>query len=548
MFRRFQYGFTMLALVSPLCIFSSGCTSFREYVSNGFKVGHNYSPPSAPVAKQWIAESEEKDRDRVRVVANKLSLWWTAFNDPDLNRLMSSAYRQNLTLRQAGMRVLESRAQLGITTGLIFPQAQSASAGYRRTGGTAIGFGDAWNLGFNLAWELDFWGQFRRAISAANDQLDASIENYDAVLVTLMGDVASTYVRIRTDQERLRLLQENVDLQQNVILPILRKRLEVGKAGLTSVDVLQAESTLAQTLTQIPPVLIDMRQANDQLCTLLGIPVEDLTLEPEPGANPYRIGSQAHLPSPPPVEEINVYIPAELLRHRPDIRQAERLVAAQAEQIGIAESDFYPAITINGSMGYTAAQFSHLFNTNAFTGSFGPSFQWNILNYGRIINNVRLQDARFQEVAISYQNLVLAAGQEVEDGLVNYLRSVERKQLLDRSVEITRLARDATWTQYDVGLQGVDYNRWTVLEQNFISQQDSWAQARGQILQGMIQVYRALGGGWQIRLNAQNAGESTAPMPPMPADNRDIPEGAAQPPIPAEAPTPAPKAVPNPPQ
>ncbi len=185
----------LMILAASLC----GCTSFKEYIQNGFKVGPNYCPPSAPVAQEWIDANDK----RVRTDCDDLSKWWTVFNDPGLDALICCAYRQNLTLREAGCRVLEARAQLGITTGQIFPQSQTMTGSYTRNAvsrevvsGQAIvaPFFNQWNYGFNLNWELDFWGRFRRAIESDAANLNASVEDYDDVLVTLLGDVATNYV------------------------------------------------------------------------------------------------------------------------------------------------------------------------------------------------------------------------------------------------------------------------------------------------------------------------------------------------------------------
>ena len=202
------------------------------------------------------------------------------------------------------------------------------------------------------------------------------------------------------------------------------------------------------------------------------------------------------------------------------MRRAERLAAAQAEEIGIAESDLYPAFYINGNFGYSARKFADLFRTTSLNGSFGPSFNWNLLNYGRIVNDVRYQDERFRELVISYQNTVLSANEEVENGLVNYLRSQRRTKLLDESVEAARKAVKIVIAQYEKG--AVDFNRYATIEQNLVTQQDSAAQARGQIAQGLIQVYRALGGGWEYPFDnmlpeaAPGAGAWSPEVVPLP--------------------------------
>jgi NodT family efflux transporter outer membrane factor (OMF) lipoprotein len=494
--------------VTALVVALSGCTSFHDYIQNGFKVGPNYCAPAAPVAQHWI------DAASIRQPADMESLrrWWTVFNDPKLNYLVECAYHQNLTLREAGFRVLQSRAQLAIAQGNLFPQTQTATGGYSRLAEAlspaAVGatrFFDNWNYGFNLNWELDFWGQFRRAVAAADANLDASVEGYDAAIVTMLGDIAESYVYVRSDQEQIRLLKANVKLQREV-LQFIEARFKEGYRQI-ELDEDQAVLNLKQTEAQIQPLEIDLRQREDQLCVLLGMPPVDLA----------NLLGEGPIPTTPP--EVAIGIPADLLRRRPDVRQAERLAAAQGEQIGIAEAALYPAFSIDGTLGYSAQNFSDLFKSTAFNGSVGPSFQWNLLNYGRLVNNVRSQDAQFQQLVVAYQLLVLQASQQVEDGLVNFLRSQRQAKILDESVVAADKAVKNVVAQWKVG--SVDFNRYSVIELQRVQQQILAAQAHGQIAQGLIATYRALGGGWEIRLG-YNAAAPLAPGPvpgiPYPAE------------------------------
>jgi outer membrane protein TolC len=540
MLRVLQPGPTALAAIAAMVLSGSGCTGVRQYLDNGFKVGPNYCPPRAPVAEHWIDAADP----RLRKESEDLSLWWTVFNDPVLNRLIAEAYQQNLSLREAGFRVLQARAQFGIARGSVFPQLQDAFGSYRREG-ISQSFFDQWSFGFSLAWELDFWGRFRRAVAAADDQWDASIEEYDYVLVTLLADVAANYVQIRTDQQRIALLEKNLRLQQGV-REVVRRQLEAGMKNVTAIDLNQATSNLLQTQAQIPQLEIDLRQATNRLCILLGMPplelqrtldawkaedlrkseklqkagevLDNLLTSPEP-LKPEDVQTIEEMWKtigtvyiPPVPKQVAVGIPAELLRRRPDVRGAERQAAAQGELVGIAEAELYPAFSINGTLGYQARQFADLFSSTAFNGSVGPSFQWNILNYGRIVNNVRLQDARFQELVVAYQNTVLQADQEVEDGLVTFLRAQDRADLLRQSAEAGQRAVIVAFRQLSEGT--TQFNQYAVIEQGLVQQEDSWAQARGEIALGLIAVYRALGGGWQIRLRPEGAAPAMQELPP----------------------------------
>jgi outer membrane protein TolC len=231
------------------------------------------------------------------------------------------------------------------------------------------------------------------------------------------------------------------------------------------------------------------------------------------------------IPTAPP--EVAVGIPADLLQRRPDIRQAERNAAAQSALIGVAQANLYPHISINGTIGYQAAQLSNLLTPNAFQGSVGPSFQWNVLNYGRIVNDVRYQDAKFRELLIAYQNTVLTAHEETENGLVTFLRSQQQAKILHHSVHDAQEALDLAIPLYMAGTADargatvIDLNRLVVIETTLVQQQDAEAVARGQIALGLIQIYKALGGGWQLRceevkpLLIQPPAES-APLPSPP--------------------------------
>jgi NodT family efflux transporter outer membrane factor (OMF) lipoprotein len=427
---------------------------------------------------------------------------------------------------------LQARALLDYTKGNLFPQSQTASGSYSRTvNGANVGnvASDVWNLGFNLNWELDFWGRYRRMVFEAADNLEASCFDYDAVLVTLLGDVAASYVTIRTDQERIELLKNNVELQRGV-LQFVERRFKAG-FRVNELDVDQARSTLAQTAAQIPLVEIDMRKANDALCVLLGMPAADLTKELGKGK----------IPQPP--TEIAIGLPADLLRRRPDVQQAERVATAQGEEIGIAESDLYPAFYINGTLDWRANNLRDLFSSSSFSGSTGPSFQWNLLNYGRIRANIRYEEARFRELVLAYQQTVLQADQEVEDGLIVFLRQHDRARNLEESVDAAQKAVKIVVAQFEKG--SVDFNRYATIAQNLVVQQDSYAQARGDRAKGLIQVYRALGGGWEIRAQSNEETVADAPIvvpeaPELPAP----PAPKAQPAAPEAVPAPKPRRLP----
>jgi NodT family efflux transporter outer membrane factor (OMF) lipoprotein len=519
-----------VAALLALTLSGSGCTPFTEYIHNGLKVGPNYRKPPAAVAPDWIDASDK----RIRRGDDDLSHWWKVFHDPILDSLICTAYRQNLTLREAGFRILEARAQVGIAVGNILPQTQQMMGGHTREAfsletanrtvnasnpNTGPRFFGQWDFGFTLAWELDFWGRFRRAVESAVASLDASVEDYDDVLVTLLSDVATAYVQMRTLEKRIDYANKNVAIQ--------RETYEIAKSkkGIfaTGLDVDQALSTLKQTEAGIPELEITLRQTTNQLCILLGIPPEELRA---------KLG-RGDIPAAPP--DVVIGIPADLLRRRPDVRRAERQAAAQSAQIGVAEAEFYPHIFFRGTIDYQAALFKNLFNSKALSGSVGPTFQWNILNYGRILNNVRFQDAKFQELVAFYQQTVLNANKEVEDGLITFLKAHQRTQLQQESANAGVAAVKAIQDLWKGGLLN-DYTRVAQLEQNLVLLQDVLAQAEGEIALGLIQVYKALGGGWQIRLTGCNPAALAALGAPCPAPAGPAEQPPEQAPLPARLP------------
>ncbi len=463
-----------------LALLGGGCTSLPQWWHNGFKVGPNYQRPPAPVAAQWIDTDE-----RVTAKPEEVGKWWERLGDPILNALIENAVRQNLDLRTAGARILESRAKRNIAAGNLFPQSQQALAANplaQISKNLPLPLPHTlhlWATGFNASWELDFWGRFRRAVEAADADLSASVDNYNDVLVLLLSEVATNYVQARIFQQRLAFARRNVEIQQGS-LEIAELRFKKGVAS--ELDVQQARSVLAQTKATIPPLRTGLRQANNRLCILLGVPPYELIdqLEPKP------------IPTAPP--SIAIGIPAELLRRRPDIRRAEREVAAQSAQIGIATSDLYPRLALFGFIGYASEDLKNLFSANSFTGLLLPTFQWQILNYGRILNNIRAQDAHFQAKVLEYQQAVLRADQEVEDGIVAFLQAQEQLQTLEESVQAAERSIELVVAQYRRG--ATDFNRVYNAQALLVTQQDQLAIARGNITLSMIAIYKAIGGGW----------------------------------------------------
>ncbi len=523
----------ILVLLLGATLLLTGCSSTRQWWANGFKMGPNYCPPGGPVAEEWI------DTDDPTVVSEPTdhSYWWAVFEDPVLDELIDTAYRENLTLKMACQRIAEARAQRGMAVGNLFPQQQQMFGSYTRTeiSDNAYPFGDFpirkhyddWITGFDAAWELDIWGQVRRGIESADANLDSQVASYDDILVMVQAEVASAYMQLRTTEERLALARQNVELQKRT-LQIIQHRFDQGVVS--ELDLHQAKSALSATRSLIPALEEGHRKAETGLCILTGLPPQRL---------PALERGQPTIPEAPP--EIVVGIPAELLLRRPDIRKAERDAAGQCARIGIATSELYPHIGISGNIAFNAEHFEDLFGWESITGSIGPGFQWNILNYGRIQNNIRVQDARFWQLVYQYQNTVLKANKEVEDGIVSFLKEKIRVQLLTEGVQETEKAAQLAMLQYEQGF--ADYQRVLDTQRALVQQQDGLAASRGKVAVNLVAVYKALGGGWQMRCaegqmpvltTADSPIGSEAPLPsqsstapvPLPAVAQSSPRAA----------------------
>ena len=299
------------------------------------KVGPDYFRPGTKINDNWL---EAQDR-RLNAGPLECRAWWTVFQDPILDRLIETAYRENLNLRVAGVRVLEARAQLGATVGQLYPQTQQFTSALETIQSServpeALNYTEA-ALGVTASWEIDFWGKFRRAVESADASLMGSVANYDSILVSLTGSVGNLYVTIRTLERRLIIARTNVETQRKS-LQIAKDRFEGGTTSRRDVE--QARSLLASTEASVPALQIQLRQAQDALSVLLGLPPSLLTEQLQ--------GREAEIPAPP--AQVVVGIPVDLLRRRPDIRQAEYNAMAQCAQIGVSKAQLYPAQEVHG--------------------------------------------------------------------------------------------------------------------------------------------------------------------------------------------------------
>jgi NodT family efflux transporter outer membrane factor (OMF) lipoprotein len=480
-----------IQLAAVLCagLLASACTT----------VGPEYVQPEAPLPDAW-----QTSPAGLKATEYELVDWWEAFNDPILDDLVNLAHQQNLTLELAGLRVLESRAQLGIATGAQYPQQQAASGGVNHIspsenagqGNTSFNQVD---LGAGLVWELDFWGRYRRGIESADAAMMASIANYDSVMVLVTAQVVDTYIVIRTLEEQLRIARDNLELQQRSydIADVLYRNGESNE-----LDVQQALTLLLSTQATVPQFQVQERLAKNAMSTLLGRPssyVDDI------------LGT-GDIPLVP--AEIALGIPADLLRRRPDVRQAELQAVAQNALVGVATADLYPSIAINGTFGIVSISkdvggggASDLFSSDSISYTAGAAFNWPILNYGRIRNNIRVQDARLQQALVNYQDVVLKAARETDDAIVSLAGTQKQEPILADSVEAAKRSNDLSMLRYQEGFSG--YQRVLDAQQALFRQQNSYVQNRGLSARNVVAIYKALGGGWEVRQGRAFVDENT---------------------------------------
>lgn len=456
-------------------------------------VGPEYKTPQAKVAGAWTSSPAPTNRPFSEVEAH----WWRTFSDPVLNRLVETACSNNLSLQSAGARILQARAQLNYSIGNLFPQQQTVSGqlNYQRLPSDLTSKIPGLNpnyvsdqILFSATWEVDFWGKYRRGIQSDRANYLGTIAAYDNAMVTLIADVANDYVNIRTLEERIRVANQNVASQKEG----LRLATAKFKVGDTSErDVQQATAQLAQTEAQVPLLRASLIQNKNALAVLLGETPDEI--------DRYLTGP-SQIPIAP--AQVAAGIPKDLLRRRPDVLQAGLQAASYSALIGVAKAQMYPAFSLSGEFGYAGNnQFNNnladMFNWQSRAAKAGAGIVFPVFNYGRLKNQVRVQDAQFEQALLNYQNTVLTAQQEVENGLANFANQQDALVSLNETEAAARRSTDLAMIQYREGQ--ADFTTVLSAEQTQLSAEDNVASTRGNVALGLISVYRALGGGWEIR-------------------------------------------------
>lgn len=487
-----------------------------------------------------------------------LATWWRSLNDPTLNTLIEQSIQSNLDLRIATARVRESRALRDVSVSAFFPQVNATgSYAYRGsslnsapkprvsrpgllrsllpnvglrpatlnpatgvitppfltvngapiTGGTntAIPIGSTvgtsgtgtgtttgttvvqrrdqnlFQAGFDASWEIDVFGRIRRSVEASEADLDAAIEARRNTLVTVLSEVALNYVQLRGLQRRLEIAYENIRIQQDTLdVTTDRLRAELG----SELDVAQSRAQLETTRSAVPLLESSIRQSIYQLAVLLGEPPEELA---------DKLDESAPIPPIPP--QVPLGLPSELLRRRPDVREAERTLAAVTARIGVATADLFPTFLIGGNFGTSTADIRHFFDQRSFLWSVGPSVQWNIFQGGRTLANIEAERARQEQAMANYERVILIALQDVENSLVAYNSERVRYDSLASAVNASQRATLLSSELYTGGL--TPFLNLLQAQASLFASQDQMIQSESSAITNLISLYKALGGGWE---------------------------------------------------
>lgn len=445
-------------------------------------VGPDYVPPDTRVSATWHTQlkggltAEKTD-------AQTLAAWWTTLNDPELSSLMKRAVASNLDLKKALASVREARAKRGVEEAGLFPTLDATGSATwthdgKNTGNTNST--DLYAAGFDAGWELDIFGGVRRSVEAAEGDLQASREDLRDVLVSLLAEVALNYVELRTYQARIAVAESNLETQAETY----RLTVWQHQAGLSDeLAVQQARYNLDDTRAQVPSLRTGLQEAMNRIAVLLG-------------EQPGMVREELEKPAPIPVTPLRVAVgvPADVLRRRPDIRRAERQLAAQTARVGVATADLYPKFTLSGSIGLEALSMGNLLSSDAWTSSAGPSISWAIFKAGAIRQNIEVQSALQEQYLIAYKAAVLSALEEVENALVAYAKEQQKRQSLSEATQAAKKAVELARYKYRAGL--TDFSTVLETERSLLSFQDQLAQSDGTVTSDLVRLYKALGGGW----------------------------------------------------
>ncbi len=463
-------GLRLLLGLVTIC-FLAGCGA----------VGPDYVRPDMPVPDAWHQNADSMQAEGSN--DHGLATWWQTLNDPVLDTLMDRAVKNNLDLHSALSSVRQARIRRGISGADLYPSVNaSGSAGrtYQNDIHGDFSSTDTFSTGLDASWELDIFGGVRRTLEASDAQIQVSEDSYRDVLVSLLAEVATDYVQLRSYQSRLSVAEANLASQEET-LKITRWRYQAGLT--TQLDVQKAKSNLEQTRSSIPSLHSDIKQTLNALSVLLG---------GFPGTLDTELSTYRPIPTPP--DKITVGIPADLLRRRPDLRKAERELEAQTAQIGVAKAKLYPSLSLSGSIGLDALSAGDLLDSDSLHAGTNALISWPVYKAGAIMRNVKLQYELQEQNLIAYRKALLVALKDVENGLTSYAYEKDSRASLLAAYQAAEQAAKISKDQYASGL--VDFTTVLDSERTLLTLQDQLTQSDARIIEDIVTIYKAVGGGW----------------------------------------------------
>lgn len=453
--------------LSAALFFIAGCAVGPDYKQPVMELPQDY-------ASSTIADSNEQK-------------WWTVFDDPDLNGLIEEAIANNRDIVAAVYRIDASRALRDYASGEYYPNID-ATGSYQRSKLSKDGqiqtpttpkATNIYSAGFDFLWEIDLFGRIKRTVESADAYYQASVEDYHDVMITMLAEVARNYIELRTTQARIAYAENNVATQQKTLE--LTQNLYQSEI-VSELDVRQAEFNLANTQAEIPSLHTAETANLNRLAVLVG---------QMPGQLKSKLAPYTNLPQ---IEDVNITLPTDLLRQRPDIRRAERQLASQTARIGIATSDLYPSLQLSGYFHIQSRTFSGLGNINNKAYSFGPGIGWNIFDGNRIKNTIKVEEAATNELLANWQNTVLSAVEDANNAMSSYTNGQMRTQSLDDSVKASLRSVEIVESLYKNGL--TDFQNVLDTQRSLFVQQDKLASSEGQLLTDIVRIYKSFGIGW----------------------------------------------------
>ncbi|MBI9086460.1 MAG: efflux transporter outer membrane subunit [Desulfobacterales bacterium] len=464
----------------PKCRFKGYClwpALFLLALAGCAAVGPDYSVPDMTVPAAWntaaVGGLATGENDSA-----VLARWWETIDDPILTALIRKAASQNLDVKQALAGIRKARAQRMGSRADRFPAVDAT--GSIRKSGTDTGESELYSTGFDASWEIDIFGGVRRSVEASQADLEASREKLNDVMVSLLAEVAVSYIDLRTDQARLAVVEARVAAQQQTF-ELVDAAYRAGSGDALAAE--QARTSLQSARAEIPDLKTSLEASLNSLAVLTG---------QAPGSLHSQLSTIAPLPDV--AVELAVGVPADTLRRRPDIRKAERTLAAETARVGVATADLYPKFTLSGSIGLEALRLDELVQSASRTWRIGPSVSWAVFDAGAVRSRIEIQSAVQEQALLSYEAAVLGALEEVENALVAYAREQEKYRLLQAAAQSARSAAQLAGQQYEAGMVGFS----TVLDAQraLLSFESQQVQSRGKRLSDLVRIYKALGGGW----------------------------------------------------